>query len=328
MIQQTMRLLHSLLGSCVALCPLRGTTGGLDGRGRMYASRRLQSQIPFTLALSSLLSILLSFPAQAQLAEPRPTVARALDLIADHSSPIFLGAEVVFTQKPNLSARARALIRSGVQARVFSLEEGEKTPKPIATVGKRWYKCNVYISTVHRLLPTPGGGLRFAKMDSGWVNLTHSRRSTKPGRWFLVFEQLGAPQEQFRIKASDVSAYFETGFIITVQDNGSVPLEQISAEYKKRSDNLARLYEEVDSNDSSVPCYSYSSIRASFEAGAVVAYGEIEGCAKSDKAYNPMMQRLTSYSVSVAQRGEGVTPNTGAPPDANRAIARSSPVSF
>lgn len=301
--------------------------GRLNGKGHMYALQRLHIQhIQLKLALA--LGILASFPAQAQLIEPRPTVTRALDLITDYSSPISLGAEVVFTQKPNLSARARALIQSGVQARVFSLEEGEKTPKPIATVGKRSNKCNVYISTVHRLLPMPGGGLRFAKMESGWVNLTHSGRSTKDGRWFLIFEQLGAPQEQFRIRTRDASAYFETGFIITVQDNGSVPFEQISAEYRKRSNNLARLYEEVGSDDSSVPCYSYSSIRASFAAGAVVAYGEIEGCAKSDKVSNSM-QRLTSHGASAAQRGEGeMTPNTGAPPDANRAIARSSPVSF
>jgi hypothetical protein len=290
----------------------------------MYASRRLQIQMPLVL----ILSILLRFPAQAQLVEPRPTVTRALDLITVYSSPISLGAEVVFVQKPNLSSRARALIQSGVQARVFSLEEGERKPKPIATVGKRTNKCNVYLSTVHRLLPTPGGGLRFAKMEPGWINLTHSRRSTKPGRWFLVFELLGAAQEQFRIKTSDASAYFETGFIITVEDNGSIPFDEISVKYKERNDNFVRLYEELDLDDSSVPCYSYSSIRASLEAGAVVAYGEIEGCEKSDKTYNPMIQGLTSR-ISVAQRGEGrVTPNTGAPPDANRAIARSSPVSF
>jgi hypothetical protein len=266
--------------------------GNLNSNGlwrHICMAQRLQLQVLLVITLS----FLVSSPAQAQLVEPRPTVTRAVDLIADYSSPVYLGTEVVFTKKADLSENGRALIQAGVQVRVFSLDEDESEPKRITTIRD----CGVYLSTVHRLSPTSSGGLRFAKMESGWVNLTNSRRSAKDGRWLLVFEQLGAPQEQFRIKTNDAHDYFEAGFIITVRDNGRIPLEEIQSEYDKRRDNLARLSREVSSSNSNIPCYSYKSIKASFEAGDVVAYGEIEDCAKSgsDVSIRPL--------TLVAQKG-------------------------
>src|SRR5262245_56968483 len=80
----------------------------------------------------------------------------------------------------------------------------------------------------------------------GGIQLTNSQNSTNDGRWYLVFEQAQAdpPQEQFRIRSTDAKDYFDTGFVITVYDNGSIPFDKIKAEYEKRTDSLTKLYRE------------------------------------------------------------------------------------
>jgi len=47
----------------------------------------------------------------------------------------------------------------------------------------------------------------------------------------LVFEQVGAPQELFRIHR---------------YDNGSIPFDKIKAEYEQGRGSITKLYEEID----------------------------------------------------------------------------------
>jgi hypothetical protein len=234
--------------------------------------------VPLLLAV---LLALWSTPAYSQAPFPRPTVTRAIDLIDNYPVKIPIGTDVVFKRKT--ANTGRALVQSGVQVRVFTLGENENRPQPITTVAD----CDVYLSVVYRLRSAADLKdleLRFVKMDQGWIQLTNSQNSTKDGRWYLVFEQslAGAPQEQFRIRSTDAKDYFDTGFLITVYDNGSIPFDKIKAEYEKRSDSLTRLYREIDQKDLRVPCYSYRRLTVDAKAESVVAYAELEICAAVD----------------------------------------------
>lgn len=198
--------------------------------------------------------------AAAQLSAPRPTVTRALDLIQDFAPRVPLGTEAVFRPRP--TTLAKAIVDSGVQVRVFGLLDNETKPSRVSTIGD----CDIYLSVVRRLERNPDGGLRFARLDQGWINISNSGQSPKDGRWFLVFEQQGPTEAQFRIRTIDAESYFGTGFVVTVFDTGSVPFGQIRAEYDRREGEGARLLREVDQKDPRVPCYSYSRVRVAGQA--------------------------------------------------------------
>lgn len=209
--------------------------------------------------------------AEAQSTVPRPTVTRAVDLILDFQSRVPLGTDAIFRPRP--TSLAKSIIDAGIQVRIFGLLDNEKKPSRVSTVGD----CDIYLSAVHRLEKTPDGGLKFARLDQGWVNISNSGNSSKDGRWFLVFEQNGATEEQFRIRTSDAENYFGTGFVVTVFDTGSVPFLQIKAEYDRREGEGARLLREVDQKDPRVPCYSYRRVRVAGQSeGSLVAISD--GC--------------------------------------------------
>lgn len=211
--------------------------------------------------------------AAAQSTVPRPTVTRAVDLILDFASRVPLGTEAVFRPRP--TALAKSIVDTGVQVRIFGLLDNETKPGRVSTIGD----CDIYLSVVRRLERTPDGGLRFARLDQGWVNVSNSGKSPKDGRWFLVFEQHGLTEEQFRIRTSDAESYFGTGFVVTVFDTGSVPFAQIKAEYDRREGEGARLLREVDQKDPRVPCYSYSRVRVAGQAEETLVVTS-DGCAR------------------------------------------------
>lgn len=214
--------------------------------------------------------------ANAQQPEPRPTVTRATDLVLEYPSRVPLGTDVVFKRKT--SATGMTLVKAGVQVRVFRLDEGDDRPKALTSVGD----CEVYLTSVYPLELSSDGSLRFVSLNQGWINLSNSGKSTKDTGWFLVFEQVGAQYEQFRLKTIDSPAYFATGFAVTVFDNGSIPFPLIQAEYERRKRRAVSLYEQVDAKDGRVPCYSYKQLRASLEAQDLLAFGDVERCLSTD----------------------------------------------
>jgi hypothetical protein len=232
---------------------------------------RITSQVSWLIALS-----LFCLMANAQQPEPRPTVTRATDLVLEYPSRVPLGTDVVFKRKT--SATGMALVQAGVQVRVFRLDEGDARPKALTSVGD----CEVYLTKVYPLERSSDGGLRFVSLNQGWINLSNSGRSTKDTGWFLVFEQVGAQHEQFRIKTIDAPAYFATGFAVTVFDNGSIPFPLIQAEYESRQRRAVSLYEEVDAKDGRVPCYSYKQLRVSLETQDLLAFGDVDRCLSAD----------------------------------------------
>lgn len=221
-----------------------------------------------------------SATASAQSAVPRPTVTRSVDLIQEFASRVPLGTEAVF--KPRPTARAKSIVDSGVQVRIFGLLDNETKPSRVSTIGD----CDIYLSVVHRLEKTPSGELRFGRLDQGWVNVSYSGNSPKDGRWLMVFEQHGPTEEQFRIRTTDAKPYFKTGFVVIVFDTGSVPLSQIKAEYERREGEGARLLRQVDQKDPSVPCYRYSPVRvAGHDEDTLVASND--GCSRPVESTSP-----------------------------------------
>lgn len=231
---------------------------------------------PSTLRLCAICSIFsFAASASAQSIMSRPTVTRAEDLIQAYDSRVPLGTNAIFRPRP--TAKAKSIIDSGVQVRIFELPDNESKPHPVDKIGD----CYIYISTVRKLEASPDGGLKFAHLDQGWVNVTYSGNSAKDGRWFLVFEQKGPSEKQFRILAKDAEEYFGTGFAVTVFPTDPVPLTLIKAAYEQREGDGARLLREVDQKDPHVPCYSYSRVQV---AGPVeeTLVANIGSCARPE----------------------------------------------
>jgi hypothetical protein len=195
----------------------------------------------------------------AQPVEPRPTVTKASDLIAAYPARVAVGTNVVF-QRKNPGAGA-GLAQAGLQVRVFALDDGQLRPAPVSTIGD----CEIFLSSVHQLKFSHDGQIQFVTLNQAWIDLSNSGNSAQDTTWFLVFERSGPTHEQFRIKAADVPAYFDTGFKLTVFDNGSVDIRLIETEWNWRRHQAARLYAEVDARSPGIPCYRYSRLTAALE---------------------------------------------------------------
>src|SRR5690606_4495323 len=131
-----------------------------------------------------------------------------------------VGTEVVFRPVAG-SSRAEAIVRGGLQVRVFSLRDREDRPARLGVQDG----CEVYLSVVHRLSVTPGGEARFQTLDQTWLTLSNNLGAVASGRYFLVFEQLGGEEQDFRIReGADAAQYFASGFLLQVQPDASVSL--------------------------------------------------------------------------------------------------------
>jgi hypothetical protein len=213
-------------------------------------------------------------PVRAQDAR-RPTVTKAFDLFQPYPSTVPVGTSVVFRPVAG-STRAQTIVRGGLQVRVFSLRDDEDRPSRLAIKDG----CEVYVSVVHRLSLTPTGEARFQTVDHTWLTLSNTLSSVRPGRYFLIFEQLGGEEQHFRIReGADASQYFASGFLLQVQPDASIDPARVREEYLKRRNQLGRLYEEADRSDAGRPCYRYQPVRAHRDDEQMqLAEGELVPC--------------------------------------------------
>lgn len=188
----------------------------------------------------------------------RPTVTKAFDVVDRYPESIPQGTLVTFKRKD--TKLAAHIIDEGLQARVFSLGDQEKIPQPIDTTGN----CDHYISTVIPLTKN-GNDIVFSRVGEDWLYPTASGNSIKDGRYYFVFEKVGSTQEHFRLRTSDALAYFESGFLLIVKDNGAASLERVKKEYKQRKSKLDSLILEIDDPAKKVPCYKYVRLAESSE---------------------------------------------------------------
>ncbi len=182
----------------------------------------------------------------------RPTVTKAFDVFETYPSKIPPGTVVAF-QKRNTAVAAR-IVQNGIQARVFAVEDYAKQPAPIATKDD----CNIYLSYVFPLSLTAKGDLLLDTFDERWLNPTSSELNIKDGRYYIVFERVGPTQEQFGIIQADVDAYFDSGFLLVVSNDGSASKEKVLAEYARRKAKLTDLRAALDNPQRKVPCYRYA----------------------------------------------------------------------
>lgn len=182
---------------------------------------------------------------------PRPTVARALDVIEPYPAKVAVGTKVAFTRKPTRSAEK--MVHDGIQVRVFALDAHTTEPRPLTTIEG----CNVYVSAVYPLPETADRKIAFQKIDGAWLDLSNSRNSIRNAHYYLVFEKSGPEAPLFKLRSADAHAYFATGFTLEVLDDGTTDIAAVRREYESRRLSLGQLYDEIDHPTSNVPCYRY-----------------------------------------------------------------------
>lgn len=209
-----------------------------------------------------------------------PTITHAVDLIDQPLERVRVNSPATFKLRP--SAAAMRVAKQGLVVRIFGLTADQKTPVPIAEIDG----CDVYLSVSHKLVLNSPNELRFetiTALDKGWLNLSNSFKSVESGHYYLVFEQSTAAQassEQFRIKKSDSSKYFETGFRLTIDVTGSdITAESLLRQFSERRERIGRLKIEIDQKSQPVPCYSYQAVTVQAQRAQPISQGELHACA-------------------------------------------------
>jgi hypothetical protein len=181
-----------------------------------------------------------------------PTVTKAFDLFDSYPQSVPPGTLVVFRKKDTILASRIA--DAGIQARIFTLGELDLTPHAMSTDDG----CGLYMSTVYPLTRSGNNDLILHKVSERWLRPSDSRKSIKAGRYYIVFEKLMPTNSQFRLRISDTPAYFGSGFMLLVEDDGTANLQTVIDEYKKREGNLEVLRLEVNDPTRKFPCYKYT----------------------------------------------------------------------
>lgn len=195
----------------------------------------------------------------AQNIAPRPTIARVTDVFEGRPERVLAGSRIALKTK-NLAA-ARRVVHSGLQVRIFSLRDDQSSPSPITTIDD----CDVFLAVVLAIEAPNDTEAIVPTLGDGWLNMSDSLNSILPGKYFLVFEQLGPTSEQFRLKKSDYAAYFDSGFQLTVDQRDGTSVEAVRSAYFQRRDKLGRLRLEIDDRQRAVPCYTYRRLVAQAE---------------------------------------------------------------
>lgn len=215
-----------------------------------------------------LLSI--SLNATAEPPTPLPTITRASDLISTVATKFPIGTLVTFPIQAKYQTKNPTFNK--IQVRIFPLLDDEERPSRVSSIGD----CDIYISSTRVLTLDDNKSIKFARLDEGWINVSYSGSTLKDGKWFLVFEEVGASSDQFRIRNKDTAIYFETGFILTVFDNGTIPLEKVRDAYDARRKAGVKLRKEIDTKDSKIPCYTYKKVNIASDDMDLLASSTIE----------------------------------------------------
>lgn len=220
---------------------------------------------------------------------PRPTVARASEILEPQPEVTILGSPASFKYKSG--AAVSAFISQGMVARIFSLRPTETAPAPIDELSDP--DCYIYISVAHRLIQTSAQSVRLetiSNLDYTWLNVNSGENKIAPGRYRIVLERPVATsmnEDYFRILKIHASEYFKSGFTLVVSPgNNVVDLQLILENYNKRFNSKVELLNEYSSKRSQVPCYSIKP--QNLQAGAPMEPTEHElvACAAVPKVAN------------------------------------------
>ncbi len=229
-----------------------------------------QRHVAFNCAALLFASLASSVYAQAQI--PLRTVTKPNDIFENNPQRVVVGDRIV------LKARSRPavaqLLRSGLQARIFTLRDDQSKPSPITTIDD----CDVFLAVVLSLQRSSDTEAFIPALDAKWLNITPSLQTIQPGRYYVVFEQLGPQLPQFRLKHGDYRTYFDSGFLLQVDANRDATLERVKDAYLERRNLLNSLRLEIDDRQNRQPCYTYRQLSAEVESGTEVALRELDSC--------------------------------------------------
>lgn len=240
---------------------------GLFASQAMSLTRKWQGMFAALIVLS-----LVCVPtAYAQAPRPLPTVTKAADVFEAHPGTVMVESQIALTVKNRPSIRQ--LLRDGLQVRMFSLRRGESRPVPITNIDL----CDVFLTTV-----LPVGSPRdleatIPALGAGWLTLSNSEKFIEPGRYYLVFEKKGPTEQQFRLKHTDVSAYFDTGFALLVTANQRVSLKEVVDARYEQFDRDADLIRDINRKEKE-PCYEYRRLSAEAEPDTQLAIIHMDFC--------------------------------------------------
>jgi hypothetical protein len=183
----------------------------------------------------------------------------ATDIIESPNLVVPVGSLATFKHKANPTV-ARYL-KDGIIARIFALSATEDDPRPIE--GLSDIDCDVYLSVVHRLVPSDNQTLKLEtvkSLDYSWLSINYGRDKVSPGRYRIVFERPlggGFNADYFRLLKKHASEYFDSGFILTISpENTSLDWDSVLTNYDERFKRRVNTVSQYPSKKSLVPCYS------------------------------------------------------------------------
>jgi hypothetical protein len=228
------------------------------------------------IAIVSLLTLAAS--ASAQTTVPRPTVTRFNDVFVQQTDKFVVNERIAFKTKDAPSARR--LVKAGLQARIFPLENNKDVPNPVGVIDG----CQVFASVVLKAKSVDGSEAVLPALDYRWLAITDSLNGVEPGRYLLVFENNGPSEDEFRLKVGDQKDYFATGLVFTVNSSNGVTIDEVRSAYFDRRDKLGELRQLIGDTTRRIPCYTYKPLTAAISPESDYTLASLELCTSNDKS--------------------------------------------
>lgn len=183
-----------------------------------------------------------------------PTITRATDVVNEGSPrQVNSGDDVVFSVRVG----AEAVAKQGFQVRIFTLPSLSSDPVEAAQAVE---DCLVYFSTVYPIAATQGPKIQLiSNAAEGWLSV-QADKTVGSGYYLLVFERTGVRESVFRIKRSDVAAYFATGIRLIVKATSKSRVEEVIAKNVTREALRAADSGKLSTTDATIPCYRYEKV--------------------------------------------------------------------
>lgn len=242
---------------------------------RLFADQALPSLDHWGGIFSALMVLQMVWgpPAFAQAPRPLPTVTRVADMFETY--PAAVRVENWIALKAKNSPSIRQLLKDGLQVRIFTLRRGESMPNSIVTIDN----CDVFLTTVLPIGSPRDLEATIPPLGAGWLSLSDTEKTIESGRYYLVFEKSGPTSQQFRLRHTDFDAYFDSGFILMVENNERVSVKQVVDARYAQFDHNATLIRQINRGEKKEPCYAYTRLNAEAEPETQLALGQLDFCA-------------------------------------------------
>jgi hypothetical protein len=124
----------------------------------------------------------------------------------------------------------------------------------------------------------PDGVITIGELNEAWLWQSDSGENVRPGRYLFVFEETGPTESLFRLRSRDAQAYFEQGFVLTVDVNNKIDVVEARRKFSEMEQRRVQLYMEANQVRNGVPCYSYKPHKVTATDSPDLAAGELFAC--------------------------------------------------